>query len=170
MLRDYGYLDECVSFVVCRLLEEYHRDNKPPVINPQWLFYGLNKFIQQDVVKGVMPATKVPSHWKKKVTFMEITDDVMEDLEYSNEEDNRYSFRGDYAYQDKQLITILTNEVGPVWVSFIMRDIGRQQAQTLLGLSPAQFKAEWKKHKARLQWLFRDWVETHGLNLEEPNG
>jgi|TARA_R110001583_G_scaffold10693_6_gene48989 hypothetical protein len=167
MVRDYGYLDECVSFVVCRLLEEYQKAGKPPVINPQWLFYNLNKFIQGDLIKGVMPSTTVPSHWRKKVQFMEITDTVIEDLETSNEEDNRYSFRGDYAFQDKQLVTILTNEVGPVWVSFIMRDIGVGEAQKLLNLSPAKFKKEWKKHKERLQWLFRDWKETHGLNLEE---
>ena len=170
MVREYGYLDECVSFLVCRLLEEYYQRKAPPVLNPQWLFYNMNKFIQGDLVKGVMPQTSVPPVWKKNVDYIEITDEVMGELEEAISEENRYSYRGDLAYQDKQMLTILENVVGPVWLSFIMRDIGRQEAQKLLNLRPSQFRTEWDAKKKELQWLFRDWVETKELNLEDlPN-
>lgn len=167
MLIEYGYLDEAVSFIVCRLLEEYEQRGAQPVLNPQWLFYALNKFIQTDLVKGVMPQTNIPTCWKEENKHIEITEEIMVELEESLSLENRHSYRGDFAYRDKQMLTIIENVVGPVWTSFIMRDIGRTEAQKLLALSPSQFIKEWSKKKEELRWLFRDWVDTYELNLEE---
>jgi len=167
MVREYGYLDECVSFLICRLIEEYNARQAPPVLNGQWLFYNLNKFIQQDLVKGVIPQTKVPPVWKKTVDIIEMTDDIVKDLEEANNLTNRYSRGPELSYYDAELLRILENVVGPVWVSFIMRDIGTAEAQKILKLSPARFKKQWAEHKKELQILFKDWRSTKGLNFEE---
>lgn len=158
MLRERDLLDETVSFVVMKLLQEARELGKPPVLNAQWLFYNLNKFIQDDIVRGGdIPQACVPPVWRKNIEIQELNDEVI-DLMEKNEAvslNDRYHHPEHKTYDANFLIWFEKVLENTTWRQFFLGEIGQRDAQKVLRLSPANFVKEAQKLRYDLAWAYR---------------
>lgn len=171
MLRERNLLDEMVSFVVMKLIEEARENNKPPVLNAQWLFYNLNKYIQQDVVRGGdIPEACVPPVWRDTVALCELNEEIIDIMEENEavQLNDRYHHPEYKTYDANFLIWFEKVLENTTWRQFFLGELGQRDVQKVLKIGPAAFVKEMTKLRYDLAWAYRKFRIDGSIDFTDP--
>mgnify|MGYP003635415891 CR=1 FL=1 len=170
-ILELGAEQDCVGWIVMRLLHEEQTQGKKPTINSTWLFYNLRKYLWTEHKKGDVPIWKcMPSaknQLEKNQSYLEGIfakfDGAQEVVEGIINAAMHYDSSGS-TWEQEDIETIygvyemkeyIKEVYGEVWLLYLMDQVELNDVRKLTGLKVQEIYEQKRKMVAHLSHEFK---------------